>query len=46
MPSVPIVLVRTILIAIPSILVIRPPIINIIVDLTNLFFIINYMKKY
>ena len=39
MPSVPIVLVRTILIAIPSILVIRPPIINIIVDLTNLFLV-------
>ena len=45
MPSFPIVLVNTILINIPKILVINPPIINIIVDLINLFFILKYMKR-
>ena len=45
-PSVPILLVRAILIIIPRILVINPPIIKIIVDLINLlFFIIKYMIK-
>ena len=44
-PSVDTVLVKTILIIIPRILVINPPIIRIIVDLINLFFIIIYMKN-
>ena len=44
-PSIPIILVMTILIIIPRTLVIAPPINNINVDLINLFFIINYMKN-
>ena len=36
-------LVKAILINIPSILVIKPPIIKIIVDLIKLFFIFKYM---
>ena len=41
-PIVPINLVNTILIIKPSILVINPPTINIIVDLINLFFILKF----
>ena len=44
-PLVLIVLVNTIFINMPNILVRKPPIIRIIVDLINLFFIIKYMYK-
>lgn len=44
-PSVEIALVRAIFIIIPNTLVIRPPNINIIVDLIKLFFILIYMKN-
>ena len=42
-PSLPILLASAIFITIANNLVIPPPIIRIIVDLINLFFIINYM---
>ena len=44
-PSAPINLAITIFIIIPRILVIKPPINNIIVDLIIFSFIINFMKK-
>ena len=44
-PFVPINLVKTILIINPRNLVKKPPIISIKVDLTNLFFIINYINN-
>ena len=43
-PLIPISLVVTIFIIIPSIFVIAPPVIKMIVDRINLFFIINFMK--
>ena len=44
-PLVPIILAIIIFIIIPNIFVRKAPIIKIIVDLINLFFIINFMKK-
>ena len=44
-PVVDMVLVSTIFINIPSILVSKPPIIRIMVDLIKLFFIIKYMYQ-
>ncbi len=44
-PSIPIFLVIIIFINIPKILVINPPARRIIVEVINLFFIVNIMKK-
>ena len=44
-PSIPIFLVIIIFINIPNILVINPPTRRIIVEVINLFFIVNIMKK-
>ena len=44
-PSVPISLEMVIFIKVLNILVIKPPNRSIIVDLKNLFIIINFMKK-